>query len=160
VIDELRSQRSAPFAGHAVPARRLIALAGERGAAADPAIRQGLARYYTLTELNRFTQLRTASAARAGQAPGPEASISKLAIGQVCDLSSELSFAILGPNGMLAGPDAPYEGSLHDVALAAPGVHIGGGTDQIQRTTIAERSLGLPREPDPDHDQPWRKAKR
>jgi alkylation response protein AidB-like acyl-CoA dehydrogenase len=36
-----------------------------------------------------------------------------------------------------------------DRFLFAPGLRIAGGTDEIQRNTIAERILGLPREPRP-----------
>jgi alkylation response protein AidB-like acyl-CoA dehydrogenase len=158
VIGEVlkRGERRPSFSGNAVPARRLIALAHERGVAEDPHIRQELARYYTLNETNRYTLLRTAASAKAGRTPGPEASITKLAISRVCQASRELTFSILGAHGMLDGPDAPYDGSLHTVALASFGVRIGGGTDEIQHNALGERVLGLPREPAGDRDVPFR----
>lgn len=160
VIEEARSHRAPPFTGNAVPARRLIALARERGVDGDANVRQALARYFTMTEINRYTLWRAAGAARAGHAPGNEASIAKLAISRTCSFSSELTFRILGAHGMVAGSQSPYDGSLLTVALAAPGTRIGGGTDEIQRTTIGERSLGLPREPEADGGVPWRAIRR
>ena len=158
VIGEVlkRGERRPSFSGNAVPARRLIALAQERGVADDPHIRQELARYYTLNETNRYTLLRTAASAKAGRTPGPEASITKLAISRVCQASRELTFSILGAHGMLDGTDAPYDGALHTVALASFGVSIGGGTDEIQRNALGERALGLPREPAVDRSVPFR----
>ena len=57
--------------------------------------------------------------------------------------------------------DARWEGRspgrrVHLVGLASPGNRLGGGTDEIQHNVLAERGLGLPREPASDLDVPYR----
>ena len=128
----------------ALRARDMIQLARERDAAGDPHVRQELARYYTLTEVHRLTQRRAKAGARR-ERPGPAGLISKLALGRICNMSRDLSFAILGADAMLAG-------DVQGIGLSSPGVTIGAGTDEIQRNMLGERALGLPREPNAEID--------
>ena len=70
--------------------------------------------------------------------------------------------------GRMAFPAGPAWGSAdtdpqHDDAdyfsfqiLNCRGMSLGGGTDEIQRNTLGERALGLPREPGPDRNTPFR----
>ena len=67
-------------------------------------------------------------------------------------MSRDLSFSMLGASAMLAGDDSPRRGALVTMGLSSPGVTIGAGTDEIQRNTVGERVLGLPREPHADID--------
>ena len=45
---------------------------------------------------------------------------------------------------------------VQEVTLFSPGPSIYGGTDQVQRNIIGERVLGLPKEPGPAKDTPFR----
>lgn len=78
----------------------------------------------------------------AGETPGPEAALAKLATGEVV---SKLADAVANRLGRsLSKPDARID-DWRLVVLSAPAFHIAGGTDEIVKTMIAERVLGLPR---------------
>ena len=88
---------------------------------------------------------RAAAKAKAG-APGPEGSISKLTMTRWMQSVSELATTLLGPSLVAdTGEWGTYAWS--EFVCSFPGVRLGGGTDEIQKNTIAERALGLPREP-------------
>ena len=76
----------------------------------------------------------------AGAAPGAEASLGKVFWSELDLAMHETALDLLGPHAELRG-DRWLEGYLF--ALAGP---IYAGTNEIQRTVIAERVLGLPRE--------------
>ena len=79
--------------------------------------------------------------------PGPEASISKLHWASWHRSLGELAMDVQGMDAMVAEAP-PYELSLlQSLFLFSRADTIYGGTNQIQRNLIAERGLGLPREP-------------
>jgi alkylation response protein AidB-like acyl-CoA dehydrogenase len=118
----------------------------------DPLVRQDLARLYTLLEITRYTGLRGKAAAERGDAPGPEQSTGKLMISNMMRSMRDFMLRLEGPQGMLAGKDAPLNGMAQWIALFSPAISIAGGTDEIQRNIIGERVLGLPPEPRADKD--------
>lgn len=146
--------RRSPLRSGAVPQAVMIDLARQHDRAADPVIRQALARYVSEVRVNGWTMQRIAAAG--GRLTGADGSIAKLTTSRVCQLSRDLSYSIVGADGLLAGADSPMGGDLQSVNLASPGTRIGGGTDEIQRNVLGERGLGLPREPGDDKDIAYR----
>ena len=126
------------------------------GRAADPLVRQEIARLTELAWSARWTAARAAAARAAGQAPGPEGSLGKLASSRIARQAARVHALIAGPSAMLTGAGSPLDGVIAEITLSVPAISIAGGTDEIQRTIIAERILGLPREPDTGRDLPFR----
>jgi hypothetical protein len=57
---------------------------------------------------------------------------------------------------MIMGDDTKGGGFVQEITLFSPGPSIYGGTDQVQKNIIGERVLGLPKEPGPDKNTPFR----
>jgi alkylation response protein AidB-like acyl-CoA dehydrogenase len=83
---------------------------------------------------------------RAGQLPGPEMSIAKLALTQNMQRITQTLGEILGPRlAADSGEWGTYAWS--ELVLGVPGMRVAGGTDEIMRNIVGERVLGLPKEP-------------
>jgi alkylation response protein AidB-like acyl-CoA dehydrogenase len=78
--------------------------------------------------------------------PGPEASVGKLLATDTMARTSEVTRMLLGPD-LTVRSDRWGTWAWNEHVLGAPGYRIAGGTDEIQRNILAERVLGLPREP-------------
>ena len=82
----------------------------------------------------------------AGREPGAEASVGKLYATETMRRTSDLVVQLLGPRLVAdTGEWGTFAWTEH--LLGAPGYSIAGGSDEIQRTILAERVLGLPKEP-------------
>ncbi len=126
----------------------VIDLARRNGAAADPLVRDRIARAWTGLETIRFNALRMLSGVAAG-APGPEASINKIFWATWHRELGELAMDVCGAGGMLAAGE-PYD--LTDwqrLYLFSRADTLYAGSNEIQRNIIAERVLGLPKEARP-----------
>ena len=53
---------------------------------------------------------------------------------------------ISGAHGMLQNGDHMHDATIAEVLVSTPAQSIAGGTDQIQRSIIGEKILGLPRD--------------
>jgi alkylation response protein AidB-like acyl-CoA dehydrogenase len=128
---------------------RLIDRARQNGAAADPLIRDRITQAWIGLQIMRLNALRMLRSSAQGTA-GPEASIAKLFWARWHRALGELAIDIEGLDGLVAA-DHPYQlTEAQRLFLFSRADTIYGGSDEVQRTIIAERALGLPREPRPE----------
>jgi alkylation response protein AidB-like acyl-CoA dehydrogenase len=121
--------------------------AHDTGAIKDPVIRQDIARLHILAESTKWTAQRARAAQKAGKPQGPEGSLGKLAASNIGRLAARVHTDISANDALLTGPDSVMQGTIAEILVSTPAGSIAGGTDEIQRNIIAERVLGLPKEP-------------
>jgi alkylation response protein AidB-like acyl-CoA dehydrogenase len=119
-------------------------LARANGSIDDPDIADRLARASVELEVMRMHALRSLSAFDSGSR-GPEASVAKLLWARWHRGLGELAMDVAGAAALTVAP--PYDlDRLQSLFLFSRADTIYGGSDEIQRTIIAERVLGLPKE--------------
>jgi alkylation response protein AidB-like acyl-CoA dehydrogenase len=124
----------------------LIALAQRCHKSEDATVRDRLASLYADAAILQWS-IQRAQAGSASRVGG----LLKLMYSEHARRMTNAALELLGPAGV-AGPLGDSEASVTDWQnrfLFAPGLRIAGGSDDIQRNTIAERTLGLPREARP-----------
>jgi len=87
-------------------------------------------------------RLRQVARAVSGAEPGPEGAVTKVITSQHLQRASELAMRVLGPAGVDGSEPRPATSYLLVRSMT-----IAGGTTEIGKNVIAERILGLPRDP-------------
>jgi alkylation response protein AidB-like acyl-CoA dehydrogenase len=152
---------------------RQITESGRPGGWDDPRIRQELMTLYAEDAIRGWTNSRVRALLKAGRAPGAESSVGKVHSGSLNQRTQMLATELLGARatawelpseaGSDTGGPAAYAESLpFEVSgmLRSRANTIEGGTTEVNKNILAERVLGLPRDPDPGHGKPWREVPR
>ncbi|MGH3440938.1 MAG: acyl-CoA dehydrogenase family protein [Nitriliruptorales bacterium] len=121
----------------------LVDRAIETGASDDPVVLDRLAAFHAEAEALRIGTVRQMSAVSAGRMPGAEGSALKLSWAQLMQGMTRLALDLGAPESITF--DRQPNGRWGRGYLRARGNSVEGGTDEIQRSIIAERVLGLPR---------------
>ncbi|HKK29613.1 MAG TPA: acyl-CoA dehydrogenase family protein [Alphaproteobacteria bacterium] len=121
----------------------------------DSSVRERLADWYVEMQGLKLTQFRTITALSRGEAPGPEASITKIISANKRQDIANFAMDLMEQGGVAMGADQPMAGLFQEAMLSSPSGRIAGGTDEILRNIIAERVLGLPQDIRVDKDVPF-----
>ena len=136
----------------------LVLLAQMFGRSGDPVIRQALASAYSRERLLSLMGDRILTAVRRREPPPIDPSILKLYVTESRVRTGNLAAEIAGANAMLTDDEVSQWVAAEVVGRY--GISIGGGTTEVQKNNLAERALGLPREPTADRETPWSKLLR
>jgi alkylation response protein AidB-like acyl-CoA dehydrogenase len=146
LMNERASIGGGGAAGFSLSSTRLRELAVHCGLDDDPVVRQRLADIYIRMAVARYTNQRAMAKIRAGQLPGPEMSIAKLALTQNMQRVAQTLGELLGPR-LVADTGEWGTFAWSEFVLGLPGMRVAGGTDEVMRNIVGERVLGLPKEP-------------
>ncbi len=135
--------------------RRLHAMLEHFGAAEDRVLVDEAARLYTNFMVAKWNGQRALDKIRSGQLPGPEMSTAKLALTYNLAAYSEWAAKVLGPRITAdTGEWGTY--AFSRLIAGVPGMRVAGGTDEVMKNIVAERVLGLPKDPGIDSTTPFR----
>ena len=103
-----------------------------------------IGRYIADKQAMAAMNLRSASRAVAGGGPGPEGNVTKLVLSELAHDAAEILADLAGPEAAYVDGPGAISGPM---VLMNRALSIAGGTSEIKRNQIAERILGLPRDP-------------
>lgn len=137
---------------------RITAMVHHYGLQNDALVRDMLANLYINYRVANFNNKRAMDKMKAGQTPGPEMSISKMALVNNQKLLNDFLAHVLGAKLQAdTGEWGTY--AWNQLVLGAPGMRIAGGSDEVMRNIVGERVLGLPKDVGIDSKSPFRDLK-
>jgi 3-oxocholest-4-en-26-oyl-CoA dehydrogenase alpha subunit len=127
----------------------LEAWAQESGRTEDPDVRARIGKVAAESEVSALLQRRTVWMNEQGMVPEAEGPMGKLFSSEALQRAAQDAFEMMGPDGLRSylDPTAPQGGRMEHVLRFSVGTTIYAGTSEVQRNIIAERVLGLPRDP-------------
>jgi alkylation response protein AidB-like acyl-CoA dehydrogenase len=128
--------------------RFATALLEDEAATLEPEVRHRFGELATEFLALRFMGYRTLTMLQRGQVPGPEAALAKVTTIRAATAAGELLCDVLGPDAL---SDERFGKLVSDM----PGLKSAGGTEEILRSMVGERVLGLPPEPRLDKGVPF-----
>jgi len=137
---------------------RVIEMVRHYGLDTDPIVRNELADLLIHHRVAGYNNQRAMDKIKAGQMPGPEMSIAKLAgTMNTTRLTTFLSKVL----GAKLQADSGEWGTFawHQLVVGAPGGRIAGGSDEVMRNIVGERVLGLPKDAGIDSTSPFKDLK-
>ena len=140
--------------GGAPTSDRLRDLASANGRQEDPIVRQRLAAIISREKLQALMGQRIQSSVRNGHKPPFDPALTKVMAAGTKVMTGNLAAELAGP-AALVGND-PIGNWVRAEVVNRFSISIGGGTTEVQKNNLAERSLGLPREPGIDRDTAWK----
>ena len=106
--------------------------------------KQRVGRFLAEDHALRLLNLRRVVRTLEGAGPGPEGNITKLKLAEHFQEQGAIAASLLGPELALEGGEGELAARA---AMGARGMAIAGGTSEVTRNQIAERILGMPRDP-------------
>jgi alkylation response protein AidB-like acyl-CoA dehydrogenase len=115
----------------------------------DSAVRQAVAAYAARSRIQQYLSYQVATKGANGTLGAADAPLTKVWFSELNLEIAEYGLSLQGPASALAegDPEAYEDGRWQDMFLYARAWTIAGGANEIMRNMIAERGLGLPREP-------------
>ncbi|GDX25878.1 acyl-CoA dehydrogenase [Actinomycetes bacterium] len=138
---------------------RVIEMVKYYGLEKDPVVRDALADLIIHNKVAGFNNQRAMDKIKSGQMPGPEMSMAKLAgTANMMRMGDFLSM-VLGPK-LIADSGEWGTYAWNQLILGTPGGRIAGGSDEVMRNIVAERVLGMPKDPGIDSKSPFNELRK